>query len=150
MKGAGFGNAVSPKRGGGGGQAIRAWRHGMKGAVGGRGGGRGGGGGLFGDSGEREDGGWVRGGDGRPSIGTWNKTQNYLQILKELSGKVRVKWRLVSRLFRTAVKRYLLAGTIERPLIKFVDRKTTMMHTSHVDALRRTGTLLCAMCPSWL
>lgn len=41
-------------------------------------GGRGGGGG-----GGAED-----GSDGRPSIGTWAQTQQYLAILKEISGKV--------------------------------------------------------------
>lgn len=46
---------------------------------------RGDGGGGRGGTGE---GGRAGGKDGRPSIGTWTKTQNYLQILKELSGKV--------------------------------------------------------------
>ena len=49
-----------------------------------KGGGWGGGWGGGGDFG----GGGGGGMDGRPSIGTWTKTQNYLQILKELSGKV--------------------------------------------------------------
>lgn len=30
------------------------------------------------------------GDDGRPSIGTWAQTQQYLAILKEISGKVRL------------------------------------------------------------
>lgn len=47
---------------------------------GGGGGGRGGGGGGGGEGGGGED--------GRPSVGTWTKAQTYLQILKELSGKV--------------------------------------------------------------
>lgn len=47
---------------------------------------RGGGGGWGGGGGGGNEGG--RGEDGRPSVGTWTKTQNYLQILKELSGKV--------------------------------------------------------------
>ena len=55
-----------------------ALRRAMRKAGNGRGGG--GWGGTGGEGG--------RGEDGRPSVGTWTKTQNYLQILKELSGKV--------------------------------------------------------------
>ncbi|CAN0131211.1 unnamed protein product, partial [Ectocarpus fasciculatus] len=65
----------------------RAMRRGGKGSGsgggwGGRSGGGGGGGGGGGD-GDRG-----KGEDGRPSIGTWATTQNYLKILKEISGKV--------------------------------------------------------------
>lgn len=45
--------------------------------------GRGGGGAWGGGDGEGGS-----GAEGRPSVGTWTKTQNYLQILKEISGKV--------------------------------------------------------------
>lgn len=58
---------------------------------GGKGGGGGGGGGWRGRSGSGVGGGDSEGGkgeDGRPSIGTWATTQNYLKILKEISGKV--------------------------------------------------------------
>lgn len=50
--------------------------------------GNGGGGGGWGGSGGGGGGRGGKGADGRPSVGTWTKAQNYLQILKELSGKV--------------------------------------------------------------
>lgn len=84
-KGAGPGDAMPPPKHGAGGKGRGAWRRGMKVAGGGGGGGGRGGKGLFGDDDDDESGG---GADGRPSIGTWNKTQDYLQILKEISGKV--------------------------------------------------------------
>ncbi|CAM9849950.1 unnamed protein product, partial [Ectocarpus sp. 8 AP-2014] len=70
----------------------RAMRRGGKGGGGGGGGGSGGGwggrsGGGGGGGGGGGDGDGGKGEDGRPSIGTWATTQNYLKILKEISGK---------------------------------------------------------------
>ncbi|CAM9623169.1 unnamed protein product, partial [Discosporangium mesarthrocarpum] len=66
------GSAESGYSAGSGGSSL------FSGGGGGGGGGRGGGGGGEGEISHR---------GGRPSIGTWQKTQTYLQILKELSGK---------------------------------------------------------------
>ncbi|CBJ28852.1 conserved unknown protein [Ectocarpus siliculosus] len=80
----------------------RAMRRGGKGGGGGSGGGWGGrsggaGGGGGGGGGGDGDGG--KGEDGRPSIGTWATTQNYLKILKEISGKdeEELEWLVVAK-----------------------------------------------------